>query len=63
MLYSRPETVASPCIDVCRLDARTGLCEGCLRTLDEICAWSAASDDEKRTILAAVGQRRGEVAP
>ena len=29
-------SVASPCIDVCRIDARTGLCEGCLRTLDAV---------------------------
>ena len=55
-----PETVTSPCINLCRLDAQTGLCAGCLRTLDEIAAWSSASRDQQRAILRAVEQRREE---
>ncbi len=55
-----PDSVASPCINRCRLDARTGLCEGCLRTLDEITIWSAASDQERRLILATLETRREE---
>jgi predicted Fe-S protein YdhL (DUF1289 family) len=50
--------VPSPCIDVCRIDARTGLCEGCLRTLDEIAAWSALGDDDKRSVWALLDERR-----
>jgi predicted Fe-S protein YdhL (DUF1289 family) len=42
--------VPSPCISVCRIDAASGTCEGCYRTLDEIARWSAASEDEKRAI-------------
>jgi uncharacterized protein len=42
--------VPSPCISVCRMDAATGLCEGCLRTLDEIAEWGMASDDAKRAL-------------
>jgi uncharacterized protein len=42
--------VPSPCISVCRMDAAAGWCEGCLRTLDEIAAWSQASDAEKRGV-------------
>ena len=42
--------VPSPCISVCRMDAATGLCEGCYRTLDEIAAWGMASDDDRRAI-------------
>ncbi len=49
---------ASPCIDVCRMDAATGWCEGCLRTLDEIAAWSVLSDEEKRTVKAGLAERR-----
>jgi len=44
------QPVPSPCISVCRMDAATGLCEGCLRTLDEIAAWGMASDEEKRRV-------------
>jgi len=41
----------SPCINVCRMNADTGLCEGCLRTLEEIAAWSAMTPEEKRAVL------------
>ena len=54
-------SVASPCIDVCRMDAQSGLCEGCLRTVDEIAGWAAAPDEKKRLILAAVAQRRARL--
>ena len=27
---------ASPCINICRMHAATGWCEGCARTIDEI---------------------------
>jgi len=35
----------------------TGLCEGCLRTLAEIAAWSAMSSEEKRAVLAQLAAR------
>jgi predicted Fe-S protein YdhL (DUF1289 family) len=49
--------VASPCIGVCRIDAGTGLCEGCLRTLDEIAAWGVLDDDARRDVWAAIRRR------
>ena len=42
--------VASPCIDICRLDAQ-GLCVGCRRTIDEIVEWPRASEARRREIL------------
>ncbi len=56
-------SIPSPCIDVCRMDANSGLCEGCLRTLDEIAGWAAATDDAKRLVLAAIAQRRATLPP
>ena len=50
--------VASPCVDVCRMDEHTGLCEGCRRTLDEIAGWSTFSDEQKRAVLAQLATRR-----
>jgi len=44
--------VPSPCVDVCRIDEATGLCAGCLRTLDEIAAWSTLDDVAKRDVWA-----------
>jgi uncharacterized protein len=56
-------TVASPCTSVCRMDARTGWCEGCLRTLDEIATWSKLDDADKRAVWRLLDQRRtsGEI--
>jgi predicted Fe-S protein YdhL (DUF1289 family) len=48
----------SPCIDVCRMNPETKLCDGCLRTLDEIAAWAALSPAEKRNVLAQLPSRR-----
>ncbi|HYT85807.1 MAG TPA: DUF1289 domain-containing protein [Burkholderiales bacterium] len=50
--------VQSPCNNVCRMNPDSGLCEGCLRTLDEIAAWSGLSNDEKRAVLAQLPARR-----
>ena len=46
------EPVRSPCTSVCTMDDSTGWCRGCYRTLDEIAAWSALDDDDKRAVLA-----------
>ena len=49
--------VPSPCLSVCRMDPASECCEGCFRTLDEIAAWSRMSDDAKRGVWQAIGQR------
>jgi len=53
--------VPSPCINVCRMDASSGWCEGCLRTIDEIAGWSLYADDEKRAVWDALEARRAEL--
>jgi predicted Fe-S protein YdhL (DUF1289 family) len=50
--------VPSPCINVCRMDAASGCCEGCLRTLAEIAAWGSLSDEDKRAVWLALPARR-----
>jgi uncharacterized protein len=52
--------VPSPCISVCRIDASTGLCVGCARTLDEIARWSVLDDDARRAVWTAIRHRRNE---
>ena len=49
---------ASPCINVCRMSPETGWCEGCQRTIEEIARWSRATNEDRRSILAAVAGRR-----
>jgi predicted Fe-S protein YdhL (DUF1289 family) len=53
----KPAAVASPCVDICRLDAQ-GLCLGCRRTLGEISEWPHASDARRLEILRALHERR-----
>jgi monothiol glutaredoxin len=47
----------SPCINVCRLDAR-GLCMGCLRSGEEIGRWLTMSAQEQWRLLAELAERR-----
>jgi prolyl-tRNA editing enzyme YbaK/EbsC (Cys-tRNA(Pro) deacylase)/predicted Fe-S protein YdhL (DUF1289 family) len=49
--------VPSPCISVCQINAVTGSCEGCFRTLDEIAGWSVATPEAKRSVWRAIAQR------
>ncbi len=55
--------IASPCINICKMDDRNGLCLGCFRTLDEITVWSRTDDATRAQILAAVTRRRMENSP
>jgi hypothetical protein len=53
-----PDAVASPCVSICTMDERSGLCVGCFRTLDEIAAWSVLDGDAKRAVVARLPARR-----
>lgn len=50
--------IESPCTKVCTVDARSGLCLGCGRTIDEIGAWTRMSAEERRRIMAELPARR-----
>lgn len=50
--------VASPCTSVCRMEAHSGWCEGCLRSIDEIIAWGTLDDPAKRRIWLLLDERR-----
>jgi hypothetical protein len=53
--------VPSPCINVCQMAPDTGLCIGCLRTIDEIVAWGSASDEYKRAVWAEIRRREQRI--
>lgn len=55
--------IASPCINICKMDETSGLCQGCFRTRSEIASWRGASSDERLRILVAVERRRSEYDP
>ncbi|MCZ0960337.1 DUF1289 domain-containing protein [Paracoccus benzoatiresistens] len=52
--------IESPCIKVCVIDPASGLCTGCLRSLDEIAAWSRLSPDARRLIMAELPARKSQ---
>jgi predicted Fe-S protein YdhL (DUF1289 family) len=61
---------ASPCINICRMHAGTGWCEGCARTLEEIAGWGRFDDAARQRVWALLPARRevlraalGPVAP
>lgn len=54
--------VISPCVGICRMTADGVYCEGCLRTIDEIAAWSGATEAFKREVHAALPVRRRQRA-
>jgi predicted Fe-S protein YdhL (DUF1289 family) len=60
--HAASPVVASPCIDVCRIDPRTGWCEGCLRTIDEIAAWGVLDNAQKRQVWKQLSRRRAALA-
>ncbi|KQV51861.1 DUF1289 domain-containing protein [Massilia sp. Root335] len=57
----RQTPVPSPCINVCKMSPVSGLCEGCLRTIDEIVAWSRADDDYKRAVWSEIRRREAHI--
>ncbi len=52
------DEIQSPCIDICKLDDQTGLCEGCLRTMDEIANWLVFNTAEKQLVLKRIETRK-----
>lgn len=51
--------IESPCVKICTLDGRSGLCLGCGRTVDEIARWTAMSAAERVSII---GELPGRLA-
>ena len=52
-------TIESLCVKICTLDARSGLCLGCGRTIDEIAGWSAMSAAERARVMGELPDRLG----
>jgi prolyl-tRNA editing enzyme YbaK/EbsC (Cys-tRNA(Pro) deacylase)/predicted Fe-S protein YdhL (DUF1289 family) len=47
----------SPCVSVCRMDEKMDACLGCLRTRDELTAWSTLDEDAKFAVWNAIDKR------
>ena len=53
--------VASPCINVCTLDASGRQCLGCFRTIDEIATWGSLPEAEKARVVAMLPARKHQL--
>lgn len=55
-LWQRDE-IESPCVKICVVHPEARLCVGCLRTIDEIAAWSKMTPDARRTVMTELPSR------
>ncbi|MGB0734270.1 MAG: DUF1289 domain-containing protein [Pontibacterium sp.] len=52
--------VTTPCVRQCCLDAND-VCLGCFRTLEEILAWQAMSEEERKAAMLVIGARKKKI--
>ena len=57
-IWKRAE-VESPCIKICVVHPESRLCTGCLRSIDEIGAWSRMTPEARRAVMAELPERAG----
>ena len=59
-IWQRDE-IESPCIKVCVIHPSARICTGCHRTIEEIGAWSRMTPEERRTVMAELPGRAGQL--
>jgi predicted Fe-S protein YdhL (DUF1289 family) len=55
-IWRRAE-IESPCVKICVIHPEARLCVGCLRSIDEIGAWSRMTPEARRETMAALPAR------
>ena len=56
----RRDEIDSPCVKICVLHPRARICIGCLRTGEEIAAWSRLSPERRAEIAAELPARAAQ---
>ena len=56
LIWKRNE-IDSPCVNICVIHPRVGICAGCYRTLEEIGAWSQMTAQTRLEIMAELPAR------
>lgn len=59
-IWKRDE-IESPCVKICVVHPESRLCTGCLRTIDEIGAWSRMSPEARSAVMAELPSRAGQL--
>jgi uncharacterized protein len=49
--------MSTPCIGVCSIEPKSGLCLGCGRTLPEVARWGRLSEEERLAIMTTLPAR------
>jgi len=57
-IWKRAE-VESPCIKICVIHPESRLCTGCLRSIDEIGAWSRMAPEARKAVMDELPSRAG----
>jgi prolyl-tRNA editing enzyme YbaK/EbsC (Cys-tRNA(Pro) deacylase)/predicted Fe-S protein YdhL (DUF1289 family) len=57
------ENIPSPCVNVCRMDTGSGLCEGCFRTIEDIREWGRSDDPAKKRMWMQITERLQQTHP
>ncbi|EAU45198.1 DUF1289 domain-containing protein [Salipiger bermudensis] len=60
-VWKRDE-IESPCIKICVIHPESRLCTGCLRSIDEITAWSRMSPDARRAVMQELPSRAPRIS-
>jgi predicted Fe-S protein YdhL (DUF1289 family) len=58
-----PAPIKTPCVKVCAVDAQSGLCLGCFRTLAEIAGWARFTEAEREALMTELPDRRSRISP
>ncbi len=53
--------IESPCVKVCAIDATTGWCLGCGRSMREIAGWSSLPQPTREAIMSALEDRKAQI--
>ena len=51
------DPIKSPCVLICQLDLKSGLCAGCGRNKEEIRYWVRYTDAEREAIMDGLAER------
>lgn len=49
--------IKTPCVKVCFVDPKAGVCLGCFRTMEELGRWTRYSNEERDAIMQALPER------
>lgn len=59
-IWARDE-IESPCVKICVIHPEARLCTGCLRSIDEIGAWSRMTPEHRAEVMAALPTRKAQL--